>query len=268
MILTETRVSGDRANNIIYNLGFKIYTKIDAMGYPEGIWILWNPNAVLLEPVASSFQEIHLECKVCNKSFLLTAIYASRLFNRRKLLWDSFTNLASLANTHWLVIGDFNDISKPLEKFGGGPPFEHKMSIFNNFLNSCSLLGLGYVEPPFAWTNGRHGNHIIKSCIDRAHANFQWVSLFPDSKVFHLPRPRSDHCLILLKTQTDNSIGQRPFRFESMWMNHPDFKNLVTENWNQNLLPLDVITNNFNNILSIWNKENFQNIYLKKKNFG
>lgn len=55
VILTETRISGDCANNIIASLGFEHYTKVDAMGFPGGIRVLWNPNAIFIELVASSF---------------------------------------------------------------------------------------------------------------------------------------------------------------------------------------------------------------------
>lgn len=173
--------------------------------------------------------------------------------------------MSSLSNTPWLIIGDFNEISQPSEKFGEGPPSEQKMKIFNTFLNSCNLLDLGFIGTPFTWTNGRLGNQIVRTCIDRAHANFQWLSLFLDSKVFHLPRPRSNHCPILLKTLTFTHKGQKPFCFESMWMNHPDFKNIVANCWNQQNLTLHDIIIRFSNILTLWNKETFWNIYLLKK---
>lgn len=64
VILTETRISGKRADNIISSLGFERYTKVNAMGFAGGIWVLWNPNTVFLEPISSSFPELHLLCKV------------------------------------------------------------------------------------------------------------------------------------------------------------------------------------------------------------
>lgn len=171
-----------------------------------------------------------------------------------------------MLNTPWLLIGDFNDIVKPFEEFGGGgPPSENKIATFNNFLNSCGLVDLGFVGPPFNWTDGRLGNHIIRSRIDRAHVNFEWVSLFPDNIVFYLPRPRSDHCPILLKTHNFPNTSQKPFHFETMWMSHIDFKDLVNNSWNQHHLPLNDIIVNFTQNLSSWNKKLFKIFTLKRK---
>lgn len=204
LILTETRVSEERANSIIASLGYERYTKVDSMSFAGGIWVLWNPNSVPLEPIASSFQEIHLECKVTNFSFLLTAIYASPIFERRKLLWSSFTNLTTILSKPWLIIGDFNDIAKLSEQ---------KMSVFNNFLTNYGLVDLGFLGSPFTWTNGRIGNQIVRTQIDRAHANCEWLSHFLDIKVIHLPKPRLDHNPLLLKTQNFNHLGSKPFWF-------------------------------------------------------
>lgn len=129
------------------------------MGFVEGIWVLWNPNTVFMETVAFSFWEIHLECKVNNFSFLLTALYASPNFECRKLLWSSFTSFSSILNKPWLRIRDFNEISKPSEKFGGGPPSKHKMKIFNNFLNVCELIDLGSIGAPLP---GQMADQVIR----------------------------------------------------------------------------------------------------------
>lgn len=42
VVLIETRVSEDRANNIIATLGFERYVKVDAISFAGGIWVLWN----------------------------------------------------------------------------------------------------------------------------------------------------------------------------------------------------------------------------------
>lgn len=57
VIIIETRVSGDIANKIIATLGFERYIKVDVMGFSRGIWVLWNPNVVYMEPMATPFKK-------------------------------------------------------------------------------------------------------------------------------------------------------------------------------------------------------------------
>lgn len=98
----------------------------------------------------------------------------------------------------WLIMGDFNDISNTKEKFGGRHPDLNKMALFNDFLNTCNLIDLGFIGPLFTWSNNREHGKTIRTRIDRCHANSSWLNIFPNSIVSHLPRTHSDHCPILL----------------------------------------------------------------------
>lgn len=51
VILTEMRLSEERASSVISNLGYEVFFKVDTMGFSDGIWILWNPTNVVDEPV-------------------------------------------------------------------------------------------------------------------------------------------------------------------------------------------------------------------------
>ncbi|KAF7827026.1 Endonuclease/exonuclease/phosphatase [Senna tora] len=64
VILTKTRISEYRASNVVANLGFICFHKVDTMGFSSGIWLLWNPRAIYIELVDSSFQDIHCLVKV------------------------------------------------------------------------------------------------------------------------------------------------------------------------------------------------------------
>lgn len=106
----------------------------------------------------------------------------------------------------WLVIGDFNEITNPTEKFGGRPPSRAKMELFLNFLNNANLIDLGFTCPKFTWTNCRGPNSLIRTRIDRAQANVDWLNLFDDTQITYLPRLISDHYPILpklIKTLTE-----------------------------------------------------------------
>lgn len=162
-------------------------------------------------------------------------------------------------------MGDFNDISKPSEKFGGRPPNQGKINNFNNFLNTCGLLDLGFMGTRFTWTNGMTNGQVIRTRIDKCHATANWLALFLESKGQHLPRTRSDHNPIILKTDFRQAIGLKPFRFETMWLSHPDFWTLVRNTWNNGNSTLQDTIYTFAQKVAAWNKEVFGNIYKQKK---
>lgn len=111
VILTKTRLSGDRASSIISNLGFEGFFKVDAMGFSRGIWVLWNPHKTFVDFISSSFHEILLTVKVNNKTSLLTALYGSTYFAVRKNIWLNLSRFSETINLPWLIMGDFNEIA-------------------------------------------------------------------------------------------------------------------------------------------------------------
>ena len=40
--LLETKCSGERADVVCHRLGFDSWVRVEALGYSEGIWILWK----------------------------------------------------------------------------------------------------------------------------------------------------------------------------------------------------------------------------------
>lgn len=112
VILTKTRLSDDRANSVISNLGYDGFFKVDAMGFSRGIWILWNLIAIVVEPVSASFHEVFLKVQVRNQTFILTALYTSPLFALRKQTWLNLYELFDLITMPWIIMEDFNEISQ------------------------------------------------------------------------------------------------------------------------------------------------------------
>lgn len=54
------------------------------------------------------------------------------------------------------------------------------------------------------------------------------------------------------------------FRFQAAWTSHPDFLNVVNNSWNDNG-DIDDNLNNLKRKLMLWNKNNFGNIFARKK---
>ena len=79
MVVTETRVGGDKARKIIEGLPFDGYITTDTVGYAGGLWMLWKTEDVEVSRLSTTEQEIHASIKVhsSNLTWLISAIYAS-----------------------------------------------------------------------------------------------------------------------------------------------------------------------------------------------
>ncbi|KAK3212668.1 hypothetical protein Dsin_017374 [Dipteronia sinensis] len=58
-----------------------------------------------------------------------------------------------------------------------------------------------------------------------------------------LPRSFSDHCPLLIRLSDFEVTSSRPFRFQSMWLEHQDFITLVRSIWSSSAVgnPLPVV---------------------------
>ena len=107
---------------------------------------------------------------------------------------------------------------------------------------------------------------MIQERIDRYFVNPSWYVIFPDARVTHLTRCHSDHCPVLLEMQPraqDKRI--RPFHFHTSWLLDPSFFPIMHQALERNSRLVDDI-NCFNQEANERNKNQFGNIFSKKKN--
>lgn len=126
-------------------------------------------------------------------------------------------------------------------------------------------MALGFVGSKFTCTNCRQNGSLIRTRIDRTHANATWLNIFPESKVMHLPRLTSDHCPILLRTNPWYTPGRKPFRFEPFWMKHKSFIPLTTIIWDNENHNLSQSIKIYQDELTKWNLKTFGNIFFEIK---
>ena len=118
--------------------------------------MLWNGSpSFKVEIITHSEYSIHALVKVSFPSlfFLLTTVYASPNFNKRKYFWNYLQNLANVVSLPWVLLGDFNDMILDDEKMGGLPVNRNHISAFRNCMDKCGLIDLGFEGPYFTWTN-------------------------------------------------------------------------------------------------------------------
>ncbi|KAK4716482.1 hypothetical protein R3W88_014820 [Solanum pinnatisectum] len=230
LALTETRM--EDLNKIL----------VSTSGYSRGIALLWRNSKTTIEPFVLTEQEIHATIEV-STSFpkrYISIIYAKNTVRYRKILWENLRSIANKINGPWL-------------KLGGRPINNTKSSNFISCLDDMDMIDLGFTGQKYTWTNKHKNNQTpIMECLDRFLSNHSWLTLFPDTKVYS--SPSSPHL-------------KKLFRFETMWIRHPDFPNIVTTVWKDNNNYNDALEKFLQNI-KIWNKETFGNIFKQKKKKG
>ena len=108
------------------------------------------------------------------------------------------------------------------------------------------------------------------SRMDRFLVTADWESQFSNVIQCALPRPVSDHCLVMLDSEGIKS-GPSPFHFENMWLKFEGFKDLL-RGWWQSLhfsgsfsFVLASKLKVLKGILRVWNKEVLGRVDLKKE---
>lgn len=126
-------------------------------------------------------------------------------------------------------MGDFNNVCAPSEKLGGSAPLMSALADFNGFINNCDTISLSAAGIPFTWCNGHRDNSVIYEILDCVLVNPNWLNLYPNCTLHNLPILRSDHGPIFLSCQSRKRNNPRAFKFEAMWLSHPDFQRIVLQ---------------------------------------
>lgn len=163
--------------------------------------------------------------------FLLSAVYATSSVNNRDILRDDFKTIAQYIALSWISLGDFNEVLNQNKKLGGRRVNQRRCLVCRDNMDVCKMIDLGFSGPRFTWTNNRK-RHPIYERLDRGWGNMEWLEKLPKTNVMHLPRISSDYCPIRVRTcLTIPRGGQKPFRFEPMWILHPDFHSMIQSEW-------------------------------------
>ena len=120
----------------------------------------------------------------------------------------------------WCVGGDFNVIRRIYEKLGASR-LTSNMRCFDEFIRESGLFDPPLRNVAFTWSNMQD----VPICkkLDRFLFSCEWDHFFSQTLQEALPRWTSDHNPICLETNP-LKWGLSPFRFENMWLLHPEFK--------------------------------------------
>ena len=123
----------------------------------------------------------------------------------------------------WMVIGDFIVVLGAHEKSGGSSPSSLSCTDFQSMTYTCDFVHLDTPGLYFTWSNGWSIGGHIERCLDRSLCDTNWFETWPYTSCMALPRVVSDHCPLIFSALKLSQGGRKPFRFQSMWLQHPNF---------------------------------------------
>ncbi|XP_075636746.1 uncharacterized protein LOC142608962 [Castanea sativa] len=148
-IITETKVSGSRAKEITNRFRLDGAIHANNIEYTGGLWVLWDSTQVEVFELSSTEQEIHTIVKdlSLNSSWLMSTVYASPRYAERHLLRDNLSKVAEVHTLPWIIASDFNEVLRGEDKFGGRPVYISRAVNFQECLNTCGMIELGFSGP-------------------------------------------------------------------------------------------------------------------------
>ncbi|XP_040999420.1 uncharacterized protein LOC121245211 [Juglans microcarpa x Juglans regia] len=198
------------------------------------IWVFWK-NDVDVQVVRRSSQYVSLRISEGDFHFLGNFIYAKCNRYERQMIWEELSS-DRMGVEPCLFAGDFNIIRSDVERCGGGPRNRVAMDEFNRWIHQGGLMEMNSQGGKFTWCNGQQGLSRAWAKLDRVLLDANFLTLFPNAHCSYLPRTTSDHCPMFIEFLIDPfSYGPPPFRFQQMWVEHPDFMNFVQNVWSESV---------------------------------
>ncbi|KAK3221019.1 hypothetical protein Dsin_014989 [Dipteronia sinensis] len=222
-------------------------------------------NSIRIQAVAKSKQNITALVADQEKLWVFTIIDASPCITLKRTMWSYLDAIRRCFKLPWLIAGDFNEITCSAEKIGGRNKFSN--SGFVNWIDRNEMVDIGFTSPKFTWITKMSIGEEIWERLDRALCSMEWRLCYMDGFVKHLLRVTFDHCLILIHLDSKHipKIGTKPFRFEAMWLKHKQFDEMFHNYWNAHRFSISDNLQAFADKLSVWNREEFGNIFYNKR---
>lgn len=168
--------------------------------------------------------------------------------------------------------GDFNMIKSLSEKKGGTRYLSKDSIAFQTFSDNINLVDTNWNTGLFTWNNRRGGEALVASKLDRF---FIFENLMLNGKevtVRVLPFGGLDHWPIQLEIKGICTPRNKPFKFENIWLSHPDFISNIEKWWTEDLqiqgTSMYLLQKRLKHIklrLKELNKKDFSNIFEEKK---
>ena len=176
----ETKLPGDVMKGKKYEVGFTQGLIVPSDGESGGLALLRKQD---LNVSVKGYFRWYINAIVETKSYVgtwrFTGFYGQPETSERYESWAQLKELSQQYNMPWICVGDFNEVLKSYEKFGGIERLAWQIRSFKETLDACGLCDLGYIGQWYMWSVTRQDHKHIQERIDRAIANMEWKLRFP-----------------------------------------------------------------------------------------
>lgn len=148
-------------------------------------------------------------------------------------LWNTLSNL-NFTEFPYCILGYFNCILNSHDKISGWPfnanPF---VRTFRDSVKHYNLNDIGFYGPKYTWSNNHKGIACISIRLDHVFCNSNWLQLYDQSTIYHLPKSSSDHAPIQFPIKNMNYLNAHLFCFQNFWTEYLETRDLVHIFWNR-----------------------------------
>ncbi|KAF9589899.1 hypothetical protein IFM89_029262 [Coptis chinensis] len=267
IFLSETKSKSQHMQYLSNILNYPFFFSIPAINSAGGLCLMWKAG-LHVNILNSSLNHITTSITYGNLHIPWTAcFFYGSPYKPKDNSWNPIRQLSS-SQQPILIIGDMNIILSAEEQQGGRDYEFIDGYPAHDIIRDQGLLDLGFKGSPFTWSNKRVATDNIQKRLDRALSNSECHLLFPNATLHHLPAIESDHCPILLNTHPTSLSTATPFKFHHMWIDHPDYSDIISMAWHRVPLTLHPSLHSVSKhlastkkALKIWNQSTFGNIF-------
>ena len=151
VFLMKTKLHCDVMSRLKH-LGYTHGVVVSSDGNSRGLALLWKPGTeVQIRKYSQWYIEAFVDCENNGDLWRLTGLYGHFDTSKREETWTLLESLSGISNLLWLCIGDFNEIMSASEKEMGNIRPLRQMTRFQNVINRCGFIDLGYWGSLFTW---------------------------------------------------------------------------------------------------------------------
>lgn len=214
------------------------YCFLPSVGLSVGIVMAWRTDVWSMTEV--SIQQFSVTSKASltstpSASWWITVVYGPQEDVDKVQFLESLIAVRASRPGAWILCGDFNMIYKEADK-NNGRLDRRCMRRFRAFINRAQIEELHMSGRRYTWSNRRDTPTLER--LDRVFTSPEWLAGYPNHFLKALSSDCSDHCPLLLQTNTVVWAKGR-FRFEAFWTKLPDFLDVVAVGWSAALYHAD-----------------------------